>query len=388
MTRLLRKAMAFVPIPLLMAAANVAVDPAHLFRGAAYEAGIARLLQRGIPVANASDYDDRVLQRLYIEGLREAPEVIVLGSSRCLQIRSSVFPGRRLFNHGLAGASLEDDIALYGMYRRRGLRPGSVVLGVDPWLFNKRNFQDRWQSLAREYQQMARELQVSARPAPRLGVLWTMEKYGQLVSPNYLQASIRLWVQQRLYRAQARASRIDYYPAQRLDGDEAVKLADGSVIEARRKRELSVEAVRRDAIAYATQEPAYSLGSFQRLDPGLQALFEGLLDVMRRDGVEVILFLPPYHPVTYELLMQQPRYHIITTAEAYVRQVATSRGLMVIGGYDPRPQGLEEAQFLDGMHPKAAAIERLFAGVDQHVHQLPRQQKRFPMMDHRLRRSL
>lgn len=107
MKRLLRKLAFFLPLFLVMVGANYRLDPAHLFHGHEY-AAIARMLLEGQNVANLLDFDERLLQRHYLEGMTEPLEVVVLGSSRTQQIRADFFPGRRFLNSSVNHGSLRD----------------------------------------------------------------------------------------------------------------------------------------------------------------------------------------------------------------------------------------------------------------------------------------
>ncbi len=139
------------PIFLFVILINYFVDPAHILckTDRSYEEGMAALLLKGLNVADASNYDERLLQEFYIKGLTESDrkEIIVLGSSRAGQICSNLFPLASFFNNSVSGGSLEDYVAITGIYLGKGLLPKEVILGIDPWLFNRNNGQNRWKSI-------------------------------------------------------------------------------------------------------------------------------------------------------------------------------------------------------------------------------------------------
>ncbi len=152
-TATLLKALRFVPLLVLIVAVNFMVDPAHLFdRHHAYERGLAQLLAERVNVENVQNYDHRLVQRYYVEQLSRRPEIISIGSSRSYQIRNEFFPGRFFFNNSVSQASLEDYVAIYGMYDGRSLRPATIVLGLDPWILNGHRNLTNWQSVEFEYQ--------------------------------------------------------------------------------------------------------------------------------------------------------------------------------------------------------------------------------------------
>src|SRR3989338_6442097 len=154
-TRLIKKVLLLLPILLVMTGFNYFMDPAGLFRGNDYYEGLAGILLKGNNISNLVNYDDRLLQKYLIEGLPEKKGIVLLGSSRVMQISSDFFPGHTFMNHGVAGASLEDDMAIYWLYRKQGLLPSTVIIGLDPWLLNKNSGQLRFESILREYQEIS-----------------------------------------------------------------------------------------------------------------------------------------------------------------------------------------------------------------------------------------
>src|SRR5450759_77902 len=97
----------FVPLMLLMAAVSWHYDPGYLFRRAGEKPlrRVAQLLLSGHAVT-LSDWniDERLVMRYYVEQMWpwQAPDVLVIGSSRAMRISSSVFRGHTFFNAGVS----------------------------------------------------------------------------------------------------------------------------------------------------------------------------------------------------------------------------------------------------------------------------------------------
>src|SRR5580698_1852135 len=70
------------PLGLLVLGVNYFIDPANIFSGKAYVAGISDVLVKGHNVDNVSNYDERALQEQMVRKLPYRPDVVVLGSSR------------------------------------------------------------------------------------------------------------------------------------------------------------------------------------------------------------------------------------------------------------------------------------------------------------------
>lgn len=336
----------------LFAGINFAVDPAHVYGDHEYERDVARALSQGKMVANLRNYDERLVQRYYVEGLRTAPEVAVLGSSRTMPLRSGDIGSQRAFNHSVSGASLPDFLAIWQLYRAQGWRPQRLVVGVDPWIFNRHNKQVRWRSLGPEFAAISRHLRLD----PRLqGNASTGERLRTLFSLPYLADSLR-----GLLLGDADAA-TKFFVTDDSEHPDGVKLPDGATVSPARRRGLSVAAVAADAAGF-TKRGAYSLEGFDRMDPSLQDAFERFLDLLRDEGVEVTLALAPYHPQTYPALLADG-YSVVATVERYLRECGARRRIAVWGSYSPTAAGCNDTHFTDGMHPTRECLTSIVSAT-------------------------
>ena len=80
---------------------------------------------------------------------------------------------------------------------------------------------------------------------------------------------------------------------------------------------------------------------------------------MISDKVEVVLFIPPYHPETFNILKKRPDTAIILETQKSFKAIANKYGIKFVGSNDPKEYGLYENDFYDGMHPKNKAINQI-----------------------------
>jgi len=96
-----------------------------------------------------------VLVNLIVEKLNISPNVVALGSSKLLQIDSSFFPNKLFINNSVSGATIDDFITIYFMYKKKGLAPKKIILGLDASLLNKRAGNFQYASVPSEYLSMS-----------------------------------------------------------------------------------------------------------------------------------------------------------------------------------------------------------------------------------------
>lgn len=338
------------------------VDPAHIFGDQQFEMEICRILLQGCNAAGLSNYDERLLQKYLINSPGWQKEIIVLGSSRSMQVRGEFFPGRSFFNHSVAGGTLEDDTAIYGMYCDKQIEPGLVILCVDPWIFNAFANESRWKTLDSEYSEMLTRFDSSgptAEPGEKISYFpeTNVDKYISLVSIAYLReslATVNIWP------GEEDVNTVN--STNQTEGDMIIKISDGSISYDRELRECSAQDAANSAVEYTQRKPVYLLGNFNEIDRKKYTNFNRLIDYMQARGVEVVFFLPPYHPIVYDFLMKSS-YRTVGDVEKVVRAMAEDKGIPVVGSYDPSMAGVDENSFLDGMHLRQDAVNYIFSGL-------------------------
>jgi len=345
--RLALKLLLFAPLALLVVGVNYAVDPGNAFGSEQRERRLATRLLAGRDVPASFALDELRLQRDLAEGRREAPEILVLGSSRAMMVGSAAFPGRAVVNASVSSASLEDAIALFELYEEHGLRPRTLLLGIDPWALNG-STRNPSSSLDPELQAGLRRLGRAAPAAygalPALGG-GRLARWLRLLSPSYFQASLAVWL--RGGRPERGDPAREPAPARGAAEDPAVLHPDGSRTWAPRLDDTPVEAAR----AYAATQGASGL-SFLKIppDPDRVALLGAFVDHVGTLGVRVVIWLAPYHPAAYANLVAGHRAAAVMEGERAVRALAQPRHLVVLGSYDPAASGAREEDIADHHH--------------------------------------
>ncbi|MFC1705286.1 hypothetical protein ACFL59_00505 [Planctomycetota bacterium] len=356
-TFILSRLAMLAPIPLVVAFVNYTTDPASLY-GGSYEERIASVLLAGDTIQFVYDYDEGRVQKHYVEGLPARREVAVMGSSRARQIHRGMTGDRSFVNNAVSGANLEHYLAIYGLYRRRGLLPGTLVLGLDPWIFNE-TVADCPASIRSSYYQILALLGPEVYHNVLREYKASIRIYVELFSPSYFQESIRARLDGSAARRPAGALRVAPAASQEagaIRSDLSRILSDAQ----RRRSPTEVRQMVRNRIA---ESGAFMLQGYHALDPQRVSLFEGFLALVQEEGVQVVLLLPPFHPAYYDYLTTlKSNVSTVTVrdVEAYLKVLAQAKGLRLVGSYDPLALGLTASDFIDGLHPRTETLAKLF----------------------------
>lgn len=110
---------------------------------------LSRMQQNGQTLISEKAFD----QRQWISGKlfhTDCPETLILGSSTVGAFSQKMF-NSKILNAWLTGPSIEDYEAIAQMLTETACLPQNIVIGIDPWFFNRLSTSDRWKSIHQYY---------------------------------------------------------------------------------------------------------------------------------------------------------------------------------------------------------------------------------------------
>lgn len=318
---------------------NFMYDPANIYNDGLVSKAVGIML-KGEHVLGLSNYNERQLKKTFIVKDIKEINTVVFGSSRSMSITSN---DDSLRNYSVSGAVLEDILGLWSVcddtknYK-------NVIIGVDAWLFNKNSGEKRWKTLNKDYANALMKVNINNSNGNSIDI----DKYWQLLSLDYLKASIKV------LRNKDKGSNLE--GVTNLNLDKMLLLKDGSIYYGRSKNEVSVTEVNIEVKKYL-KGGIYHLEGFDKLDENRIVIFKKFLEGLINDKKRVVLLLTPYHPVVYEYLASNDRYKMVLETEKIIRALATVDNISIMGSFDPNKCGLNEFDFLDGMHLKNSSVD-------------------------------
>lgn len=334
-----------LPLFIVLVSVNYFGDAAHIFN-ANYEMKMVDIICQGKNVTNISNYDERSFQRLLINKLKTCPEVIIVGSSTTMLINSDSFNKKIFFNNSVSGASIEDIVGIYQLYVSRSFIPRKIVIGIDPWTFNEQNKLTRWKTLKSEYQRFIRRNGFK----PTYSIKNFNTNYYELISPSYFQSSLKNLIYN--------INNINSIgiTANKLNAGNTV-LNDGSLVYGKVYREAPSDQIMEKVNNYI-QGDIYSIEKFDRLSPRIMEVFNKFIEELVSLNIEVVFFLPPYHPKVFEKI--RSGYPSVIDSENFIRKLASGKNIKVLGSFNPIIAGVGNSDFYDGMHCNESGIAKIF----------------------------
>lgn len=344
MKKWLKAVLFVIPLLLFIGWVNWYVDSYALLR-VTYD-GIAAQMAAGKNVEGLeeSDYNDRNLLAARLQGMEEAPQVMVLGSSRVYTFDHTMFGTDSFYNAGLSEATVYDLLAVSGILFKQDKLPETVVIGVDAFLFNKSHDNEKWKELESyvNYMSLIMEGKLSpelAHPRKDTGRDWK-----KTLSLDYFRYNVTLLPEGKRFA-------VSYTEDWETDG--YLKHSDGSVSYQRELREVNpadVEEMTRQAME---EHVVYRMTDYEEIDKQHFQYFSWLIEDLQQAGVEVILYLPPYSPMMYNYIESEEAFQIALEVEEEVKNLAARKKIALYGSYDPAGCGLAMTDLYDVYHVKA-----------------------------------
>ena len=362
----------FVLVVLLLLALVVMVNGLATWDRARHEARIARAaaaFQPGLALLGYRDTDERRFQKARLAVIPR-PRIVAFGSSRVMAVSTPMVgaaPGE-FYNAGLSGGSPEDFIVLWTTLRDRDKAPEAAIFAIDNWTFNRSHPQVRWLAWADE---VARFVDTQD-GSPAWGgswvplVLYRWYQVKDLLSFSVFRSSLRD-LDRLLAGRPARGAEIvqslgtELIDARDVDGHRAL-LADGSLRYETSYERRGPNEVRADAIDLAVRLRG-GLGAFA-WDADRVRRLGSLWRDMRKHGVRIVAYLPPYHPVTWDLLRRDDgaMAGLVETRVA-LEALAAGAGASVFDLSNPASVPCGEDEFLDGNHARASCMTRILSRI-------------------------
>lgn len=359
----------FVVVVALLLGLVMVVNALAVWDRARHEARIERAAATFAPGQALLGYRDTDEQRFQKARLAviPRPRVVVFGSSRVMTISTAMVgaaPGD-FYNAGLSGGTVEDFIVMWSTLKAGDKIPEVAIFGIDNWEFNASHPQVRWLAWADDVTRFVETTEGAAGWRGADEVLYRWYQLKDLVSFSVLRRSLgdlrRLRIGREPHGAELVRSLADQLvDERRIDGRRALR-ADGSLVYETAYEARGQDVARADALDFAQRHHA-NLGGFA-WDAERARRLELLWRDMQTHRVRIFAYLPPYHPLVWDIVRRDDRAMagLARTRAALVAFAGPHSGFHDLS--DPATVPCAESEFLDGTHARAGCLARLLSRV-------------------------
>ena len=279
--------------------------------------------------------DERLFikSRIIYENLK--PKILVIGSSRILQISNDNF-NKSILNLGVSAASVEDHIAITLMALEK-FNVDTILLAADPYLFNQFSNQWRWKSISEEYQISLKNIQLKSKDYNIIqNKIYREEYYFYELFLEKLYSFLNI----RKLDLELKANQIN-----NLKKD--VILRDGKRVVANKE---PGEKIKASVINFSMNQYKFS-DEYYKI---YKSFIKHLTDVHNK---EVVLVLSPYYLPSYKLTIHEKPFYL--DLENKFKELSKETNIKIIGSYDASSIPCYDNEFYDNIHPKASCMKKI-----------------------------
>lgn len=338
----------FGSLAIVLMAVNYQVDPANIYHHGNIPK-IATALHEGKIVYSPGNLDEGRLLEACVKLMDESPKAVVIGSSH---IMYEPWPFESVLVAGLSGAYLGDYYAVVGLLEEYDRLPQRVVIGVDPWSFMRAARDGRHTSLAKYAMDTYNKVKQS--DIQESSAFSESDKLLELISIAYFQESCRT-LRKNKWRIPPRSGIggvIDFAADENMGERQKIlpnfgRIAGKSEWKGIRKNDQDAQAVIRNG-------SVYQLGKgFENLQMENLEDFTELVRYLKGKGIGVDFYLHPWYPTVYDYFCNNPRFSGVLKTEAYIRDFAAEKDIVVHGSFSSKVCGVSESDYADWLHLKA-----------------------------------
>lgn len=330
------------PVTLIVTLINYTIDPANIFSTNLYIENIAAILSKGHNVDNVSNYDERLLQEQMIHRLNYTPDVVVLGSSRIMQVGADFFPQKRVLNCGVSHANIKDIYAIVGLLDSMKKMPAEILLNVDPGLICKFS-SNEWESLDIYYKHFI-STQFNDKSSNYSGSQYILRKrISSLFSIQYFQSAVLFLSKKRSKKYTDVGDRLPVSSG---------RLADGTIAYSYEYMHPDTAVIANNAARRGKESGAGEIDTAQR------QLFEKLLDYLKSKNIKVTLCMMPFHPEYYKATNEYHQQQFINYT-LYYKDLAFRKRVPIKGNFDGSAYSISESAFYDDSHSSKESLKKI-----------------------------
>jgi hypothetical protein len=336
----------FIPFGILVLCTNLMVDPANIFSGEEYVKKIVAILSSGNNVDNISNYNERLLQKYFLQSqVQKEPDIVIMGSSRVMEISHNIYPGKKLLNIGVSHGNIYDLMALAGVMSELRIKPEEILIGVDPFLIGKgEKGAGEWVVL-NEY---VKNFLTNNCPNCEVSEIKDekeskVKKYYTAITFDYFRKSIEF-----LYKGNTKSVENVGTKVPKKYG----RYVDGSIAYSKLYQNP-------DTMLVANVAKSTAKIPVPEADSNKLKYLACLLNYCKVNGTNVTFLMLPFHP-NYYTTVNNNQENIFNEYEMLYHKLAKQYNLKVVGSFSAQKEKLWHADFYDTYHCSGSAIKKIF----------------------------
>lgn len=329
-----------LPFAMIIGTVNYVADPANIFSNGNYEQSIATLLLNGRNVDDLKNIDERLLVKNIITQTTIKPDIVAIGTSRCLEISSSMFTDKKFINCAVSHANMNDLISIIGLLDSCNKLPSEIYLETSPTFVNPTPTNE-WLTLQSFYIYGAKKMQLSmVDTVPYSNLYKAKKKIQSLFSIEYFQKSIKNTKQY---------NKLGFTDVDTTTPKNFGRFSDCSVTYPIYYRTPDTTKAMADAPIYT------NTAQLPKIDIHYILNLQKIIKYLQSKNVKVTLVNLPFQHDCFTII--QNKYQLFSQSKTDLYNFAKYLDVRLLGTFSPYDANLSRGQFYDPLHSNKEAIK-------------------------------
>jgi hypothetical protein len=317
-------------------------------------------IQHTLISENAFDQRQWVRGRL-LNG--KCPETLILGSSTIGLFSESMFKSP-ILNLWMGSPSIEDYEAISQILNEAKCTPKFIIMGLDPWFFNKASASDRWKSIYEYYLKYGLKnstlkmktwkfIQAWSRFKDNLSFITTRESIRTFLSHRKLTRNAPQLVQATMEDiCTGKFSTPLLTENSYLRGfDGHYKNCDQYLPNLEQVDDISNTYLRRNM---------HGLAEWEQVDRNTMKRLKTLFERFRQKSIQMIVVIPTYHPRTHEILMNNATLNKnLKELDTELLNICDRLGIKFYHFRDSKTIPCTKIEFIDSHHTNETCSQKI-----------------------------
>ena len=295
-------------------------------------------------------------------------DVITLGPSLVMGIRSKDVGTDNYYNLGESGADIYDILAQLGLLEFNKVRFKKLIVCIDSYLFDKQLYSnaDRNKYLRPYSNYMIDILNNKADlKEPKLkgnNIKLYVETIKNCFSLTYFQSSLKhLMIKNQNILENNNSNQLEasLYDFDTLSINGPAYLPDGSYVYPLKYQRQNLKDVLLSIKEYEEVRKNNNFTAGEHIDNFSKDIFEKIIKYYADKGVKIEFFICPLPPTYWEILKKYD-YPIIDEQEKFAKELAQKYSLTVTGSMNPYNVGIKDEDFYDARHVRHELLSKYF----------------------------
>ncbi len=329
-----------IPFALIIAFVNISVDPANFFSNEKYETEAAAIVLKGNNIENFNTCDERILLQKIILGIKVAPETIVIGTSRSLEISGDIIEKKNFLNCSVSHANLNDFIAILGMLDSLKKLPKEIYIESSPTLINP-STTDEWLSIYEFYEYGLSKMNIEYDSKVKNSFYYlAIQQLNAIFSFAYFQKSIT-------FLKKKKENTI-------LDIGKNIpknfgKMYDGSIT-------YPSSYMNSDTLKAIADAEVYIKKSFlNEFDYKYLNILKKIIDYLKNNNIKIYMLNLPIQQDCYKIIAKENK--LFGEIKNGTDEFAKKENVTLLGTFNPFEANLNRSQFYDPLHCNKEALK-------------------------------